>query len=149
MTEPYFQDRPVLTQAGAQALAEQAVRLACGRALAIVVAVVDPAGQLLAFTRMDGAPPVAVDVAIGKARTAAAIAAPSAKFEAMINQGATAMLSVPGLVPLQGGVPVFHNGRVAGAVGVSGASGVDDAALAHAAADTFLTLHSEENSHVA
>lgn len=124
----------MLTEAGASALVTAGIELAAGCGHSMAVAVVDAGGHLIAFRRMDGAPFVCVDVAIGKARTAAAIGAPSAAFEDMINGGAVAMLSAPGLVPLQGGVPVLQDGKVVGAVGVSGGSGEEDAAVATATA---------------
>jgi len=132
-----IQQAPILTEAGASTLAEAAVNAAQDEGIKVAVSVVDAGGHLIVFRRMDGVPFVSVDVAIGKARTAAAIAAPSAMFEKMINGGAPAMLSAPGLVPLGGGMPVLRGGLVAGAVGISGGRGEQDALVAENAVAAF------------
>ncbi|XBS68466.1 heme-binding protein [Acerihabitans sp. KWT182] len=119
-----------ITLAAAQGLLSVGIQAALEQNAAVSIAVVDRAGQLAAFAKMDAAPPVSVSVAQGKARTAAAIRDSSALFEQMINQGATAMLSVPDLVPLTGGLPLWADGEIIGAVGVSGSSGEGDLRLA-------------------
>jgi len=124
----------VLTADAVAVLVATARRMATARGVAICVAVVDPAGALLGFQRMDAAGLVSIDVAIGKARTAAMLGAPSRKFEDMINAGQSAMVTVPHLVPLRGGVPVMVAGQMVGAVGISGAAGDVDESLANAVA---------------
>lgn len=104
--------------------------LADERSLTLFLAIVDCSGLPPAFVRMDEAAPVTAEVAIGKARTAAYLGAPSKLFEDMINTGQASMATVPGLLPLQGGVPVLLEGAVIGAVGVSGSSGENDQDIA-------------------
>ena len=99
----------------------------------ISVAVVDHAGQLVALERSDSAIGISPDVAIGKARTAALLQAPSQEFEQFINSGRPSFLATPGVTPLEGGVPVWLNGMVIGAVGVSGAHGANDSLVAETA----------------
>ncbi|MCX8995544.1 heme-binding protein [Rhizobiaceae bacterium BDR2-2] len=130
-----MQDHPTITHAeltltAAQALIAHGQGIASARGMALSLAVVDRSGHLLAFARMDGAALVTIDVAIGKARTAAFLKAPSKLFEDMINGGTPSMATTPGLLPLQGGMPVLVDGAVAGAVGVSGSSGDGDQAVA-------------------
>ncbi|AYD00817.1 heme-binding protein [Neorhizobium sp. NCHU2750] len=137
MTDTHFLNRPALTSSGAQALVDRAVAIAKAKNIAIAASVVDAGGNLMAFLRMDGVPSVSCDVAIGKARTAAALGAPSEIFETMINKGETAMLSVAGLYPLKGGVPILEGGDLAGAVGISGSSGENDMAVADETAASF------------
>jgi len=72
-------------------------------------------------------------VSQGKARTAALFKRPSRLLEEMIAQGKTAFLSVEGIVPLQGGLPVTVDGKVIGAVGVSGVTSAQDEQVAIAA----------------
>lgn len=94
-------------------------------------AVMDPAGHLLAFARMDGALWITADVAQGKAWTAAAYGAPSAaqkdKMVPMPNfaQAITAMTHGR-YTPQTGAVPVYRDGVLLGAIGASGGTGEQD-----------------------
>lgn len=65
---------------------------------------------------------MAATVSTGKARTAALFGKPTKVFEELINKGRTAMAALPDFTPLQGGVPLLLDGRVVGAIGVSGAA---------------------------
>ncbi len=94
---------------------------------------VDPAGDLLAFQRMDGVRPDSVDLAIQKARTAARLRRSTAEIEANINQGRTAFVTA-GIAALRGGMPVLLDGQVVGAVGVAGLSKETDTAISETAA---------------
>lgn len=122
--------QPVLRLSAANRLLEMAILLAEARGFVLSFAVTDASGLLIAFARMDGAAPVTVDVALAKARSAALLRGPSRGFEDMVNGGAPAMLSTPGITPLRGGVPVMVAGEVCGAFGVSGSSGENDEAIA-------------------
>lgn len=126
-----------LSLPGAQKLLSKGLDLAAQRNVKLAIAVVDRAGNLLTFARMEDAPIVTIDVATGKARTAAFLKAPSKIFEDMINSGQPSMATTPGLVPLQGGMPVILDGNIIGAVGVSGSSGENDQAIATLIADSF------------
>lgn len=99
---------------------------------AVCIAVVDDGGHLLAFRRLDGCAPASVQIAIGKARSAALRRKPTKADEEMIAHGRTAALSMPGVVFLEGGVPIVIDGEVVGAVGVSGVKSSDDASIAAA-----------------
>jgi glc operon protein GlcG len=99
------------------------------------VAVVDEGGNLVAFNRVDGTFAAGANVSIGKARTAALFQKPTKTFEDLINGGRTAMAALADFTPLQGGVPIMVDGKVVGAVGVSGAaSAAQDDEFATAAA---------------
>jgi len=95
--------------------------------------VVDPAGDLLAFRRMDHVRPASADLAIEKARTAARLQRPTEEVEDNINRGRTAFVTA-GIAALRGGVPVRVNGQVVGAVGVAGRSKETDTEIANTAA---------------
>ncbi|MCP8897438.1 heme-binding protein [Shinella daejeonensis] len=129
-----------LSLAAAQKLLANGLDHAGENGMRLAIAVVDRAGNLLAFARMDGAAIVTSEVAIGKARTAAFLKAPSKLFEDMINSDLPSMATTPGLLPLQGGMPVTLDGEVIGAIGVSGSSGKNDQAAAALIADGFSTL---------
>jgi glc operon protein GlcG len=123
----------VLDQAGAQAVLQAASEIAQQRNAPSAIAVVDPAGDLLAFQRMDGVRPASADLAIEKARTAARLRRPTEEIEDSINRGRTAFVTA-GIAALRGGMPIRVNGEVVGAVGVAGLSKETDTAIADTAA---------------
>jgi glc operon protein GlcG len=122
-----------LDQAGAEKVLKAAEQGAEQRNAAAAIAVVDPAGDLLAFQRMDGVRPASADLAIEKARTAARLQRPTEEIEDNINRGRTAFVTV-GIAALRGGVPVRLNGQVVGAVGIASLSKETDTAIANSAA---------------
>jgi glc operon protein GlcG len=113
---------PVLTQEGARAVAEAAGAVARERGVAPVVAAVDAGGELLYLWRPDEAQVASVGVATDKARTAAIYRRPSKDFEDQAAGGRASALHLARAVPLQGGIPIYADGEVVGAIGVSGAS---------------------------
>lgn len=123
--------------AGARDIIRTAQRTAREKGWQIAVAVVDRAGELVALERDDAAIGISPIVAIGKARTAALLLAPSGEFESFINGGQPSFLATPGVTPLEGGVPLRLGEEVIGAVGVSGAHGANDTRVAQAAADAL------------
>jgi glc operon protein GlcG len=98
----------------------------------IAVAVVDPHGALLYFERMEDTQWGSNDVAIGKARTAAIYRRTTRVFADGINKGGPATATLGGVVASPGGVPIFSDGKVTGAVGVSGVTGDQDEQCAKA-----------------
>ena len=122
-----------LDQAGAQTVLQAARENAQQRKAPSAIAVVDPAGDLIAFQRMDSVRPASVDLAIEKARTAARLQRSTAEIEDNINQGRTAFVTA-GVLVLRGGMPIRVNGAVVGAVGVAGLSKETDAEIANTAA---------------
>jgi len=122
-----------LDQAGAQTVLQAARERAQQRNAPSAIAVVDPAGDLLAFQRMDGVRPASAELAIEKARTAARLQRPTEEIEDNINRGRTAFVTA-GIAALRGGVPIRVNGKVVGAVGVAGLSKETDTGIANTAA---------------
>src|ERR1700730_1608091 len=122
-----------LDQGGAQTILQAAKESAQQRNAPSAIAVVDPAGDLLAFQRMDGVRPASAELAIEKARTAARLQRPTAEIEDSINQGRTAFVTAQ-IMALRGGMPVRVNGEVVGAVGIAGSSKETDAEIARTAA---------------
>jgi glc operon protein GlcG len=122
-----------LDQAGAQTVLQAARENAQQRNAPSAIAVVDRAGDLLAFQRMDGVRPASADLAIEKARTAARLQRPTAEIEESINQGRTAFVTA-NIMALRGGMPIRVNGEVVGAVGVAGLSKETDTGIATTAA---------------
>jgi glc operon protein GlcG len=132
----------VLDRNGAQAVLAAADRNAQARQAPSAIAVVDPAGDLLAFERMDGVRPASVELAIQKARTAARLQRPTAEIEDNINHGRTAFVTAD-IPALQGGMPIRVDNQVVGAVGVAGLSKENDADISGVAA---LALSSPQDS---
>jgi glc operon protein GlcG len=129
-------DKKVLSLAAARRVAAAAQDAAKAKGVDVVVVVVDDAGFVLLLERMDGAQVASVAVGIGKARTAAIYRRPSRVFEEQVRNGRVAALALADATPLQGGVPILLDGKVIGAIGVSGDSPQvdEDVAIAGVAA---------------
>jgi glc operon protein GlcG len=97
----------------------------------VTIAVVDDGGFLLHLERLDGAPVQSAAIATGKAWTAAATRVPTKTLEDMVKDR-PALMAFPGRVPVQGGLPVMHEGECLGAVGVSGVKSPEDEQIAAA-----------------
>jgi uncharacterized protein GlcG (DUF336 family) len=127
-------DRKTLTLDGARRLAAAAEAEARKNNLHVAIAVVDEGGNLLYFQRTHEAQTASVELAIAKARSAAAFRRPTKTFQDALAGGRTAVLKIPGAMPFLGGLPVTAAGQVAGAIGVSGnTTGEQDEQVAQAA----------------
>src|SRR5262245_29554212 len=94
----------------------------------MVIVILDSGGQLVMLQRLDNAQWGSVDVAKEKARSAVAFRRPTKVFQDLIAQGgANLRLLTLGYSVLEGGVPIIVDGKVIGAVGVSGATSQQDA----------------------
>ena len=104
----------------------------------VVITVVDPGGHLVMLQSLE-AQHASVDIAIGKARTAAAFRRPTKPLEDSLGAGGSALrlLAVPGAFPLQGGLPIVVDGKLIGAVGVSGVLATQDEMVAKAGVDAL------------
>jgi uncharacterized protein GlcG (DUF336 family) len=123
---PSTSDDPAITYEGARLAAEAAAAEAARRGVAPVVSMVDAGGALVYLVRPDAAQVASVEVTTDKARTAAIYRRPSRDFELQASGGRPSALHLARAVPLQGGIPVEHDGAVIGAIGVSGASSADE-----------------------
>jgi uncharacterized protein GlcG (DUF336 family) len=106
------------------------------------VAVVDDGGHLLAFARQDGAIRASIDIAQRKATTSILMEAPTAALMPLVQPGAELYgleQTSGGMVVFGGGIPVFRDGRLVGAVGVSAGSAEQDVAVATAAVAAIST----------
>ena len=117
---------PALTYEGARLAAEAAGAEAARRGVAPVICTVDAGGALMFLVRPDLAQVASVEVTTDKARTAAIYRRPSKDFEDQASGGRPSALHLARAVPLQGGIPIVHDGQVIGAVGVSGATSADE-----------------------
>ena len=136
--------KKVLTLGMAKKLVAAAEAEAKKRGATVVIAVVDDGGQLILLERLDDTQVASVEVAIGKARTAAIFRRPSKVFEDQVKNGRVAALALPGATPLQGGIPITVEGKVIGAIGASGNSPGEDEEIALAGAAVTETAVQEE-----
>ena len=98
-----------------------------------VVAIVDDGANLVYLQRMDNTQIGSIEVAIQKARTAISFKRPTKAYEEMVAGGRTAILRVPGVIPIEGGLPIVLDGQYIGAIGVSGGTAQQDGLVAAAA----------------
>ena len=133
-------NKTALTLDAAKKIAAAAEADAKAKGARVVIAVVDDGGALLLLERLDDTQVASVDVGIGKARTAAIFRRPSKVFEDQIKDGRVAALALTGATPLQGGIPIIFEGKVIGAIGVSGETPLEDEEIAKAGAEAAKRL---------
>ncbi len=105
----------------------------------MVVAIVDAAGDLVYYEKMDNTQLGSSQVAIGKARSAVRFKRPTKAFQDAVAGGGAGvrMLGLEGAVPIEGGIPIVMDGKIVGAIGVSGDSSDHDGICAKAGADAL------------
>jgi glc operon protein GlcG len=130
--EAQLADRKALTLEGVKRIMAGAEKEAVANKWNVAIAIVDEAGELLMFQKMDDVQVASVDIALGKARSAARFRRPTKVLEDTVAKGRATLMAVDGVLPLEGGVPIVVDGRVIGAVGVSGVASQDDARIAEA-----------------
>jgi len=124
----------VAKKAAATALAE-----AAKNNWTMAAAVVDPGGNLVYYEKMDNTQLASARVAINKARSAALYKRPTKAFQDALAGGGAGMrvLGLEGAVPVEGGVPLIYDGKVIGAIGLSGDTSEHDAQCAKAGAEAI------------
>jgi glc operon protein GlcG len=122
--------------ADAKKIATAAVAEARKNNWTMAIAVVDTAGNLVYFEKMDGTQTGSVNVAIEKARSAVLFKRPTKSFQDTVAQGGAGlrMLALPGAVPVEGGIPLMEGGKIIGAIGASGGTSDQDGQAAQAGA---------------
>lgn len=132
-------------QADAQTTTRKAVTLELAKRIAsaaenegrknnwtMVIVIVDDGANLVYLERMDNTQIGSLEVAIQKARTAISFKRPTKVYEDMVAGGRTTILGVPGIVPIEGGLPLIVDGQYIGAIGVSGGTAQQDGQVAKA-----------------
>jgi glc operon protein GlcG len=125
-------DTKALSLADAERIADAAIVKANAENWTVVVAIVDAGGHLILLKRIDNTQVGSVEVAIKKAQASVYFKRPTKVFQDGVASGSTGILGLPGTLPFEGGVPIYHNGRVIGAIGVSGVASSDDGIIAAA-----------------
>ena len=126
--------RRVVDDAGADAVIDAAAAYAEERGHRVVIAVVDPSGELIQLRRTTGAQIASSRVAVDKARTAAIFVRPSRELEEQVSNGRLGALALHGASALTGGIPLTVDGEVVGAIGTSGETPDEDEAISLAGA---------------
>lgn len=101
----------------------------------VVICVIDDGANLVYLQRMDETQIGSIDVAINKAKSSVKFKRPTKAFEDALKGGRQAILGLPGALPVEGGLPLTYEGKIIGAIGVSGVQSFEDAQIAKAGAD--------------
>ena len=105
----------------------------------MAVAIVDTNGDLVYFEKIDGTQTGSVRVSMDKARSAALFKRPTKAWQDVLAAGGDGLrvLGISGAVPVEGGLPLLVDGKIVGAIGVSGGSSAQDGVAAKAGADSL------------
>ena len=126
--------KPLLTLHDAKRIAAAAQAEAMRNSWRVVIAVVDDGGHLLYLERSHDTQFGSVDTAIAKAHAAIAFRRPTKTSEDAVLSGRLIHLSLPGVIPAEGGVPLYLNGIIVGGLGISGVRSSEDGQIAAAGA---------------
>jgi uncharacterized protein GlcG (DUF336 family) len=102
--------------------------------LQMAIAVVDSGARLVAFVRMDNTQLASIDIAIAKAVTANNVKRPTKALQDSVAPGSSTprMSGLPGITPIDGGLPIVIDGKIVGAIGAGGAAAAQDGEVAAA-----------------
>ena len=132
-----FEVQTIIGCEATQVALQAAVDRAAQEGVKINVAAVDAAGNLAGFLRMPGAPLHSIDIAIDKAYTAASFSCPTGDWDQILANGSVGfregIVQRPRFTPFGGGMPIWIDRELIGAIGVSGASEAQDVLCAEAA----------------
>jgi len=128
--------RPMLTLEDCKKISAAAEAEARKNNWNVVIAILDDGGHLLHLIRMDGATPANARIAVEKGRTAAETRRSSANWQERVAKRIE-LLRMPGVTPVQGGLPVVFDGTCLGGVGVSGVQSHEDEQIAKAGIDAL------------
>ncbi len=128
---PYGQN---INLARSKKIAAAAAKKAERMKVNVVIAIVDAGGHLVYLERSDTAQHASVGIAIHKAKCSAAYKRPTKFFEDAIMDGRMTLLTLDGVITVDGGIPLVEDGKIIGAIGVSGARSQEDGQVAAAGA---------------
>ncbi len=130
-------DKKALTLAVAKQIAAASEAEAAKNKFTMVIAIVDDGGNLICLEKMDETQIGSIEVAQAKAHTAIAFKRPTKVFQDAVAAGNTSILKLPGVVATEGGLPLVVDGKIIGAIGVSGGSSAQDGTVAQAGVDAL------------
>jgi len=130
-------DKKALTLEVAKRIAAAAEEEAVKNKWNVVIAIVDDGGSLVYLQRLDDTQIGSIEVALQKAKSAASFRRPTKVLEDALVGGRTPILMLPGAMPIEGGLPIVLDGKVLGAIGVSGVTAPQDGQIAKAGMDAL------------
>lgn len=130
----------VLTLDIAKQIVAAAEAEAISRGWTVAVSILDDGGHLILFHRIDGTQFGSCEISLLKARTAISLKRPTKKIEEAVSHGKTGFLSISGVIPLEGGLPLEYKGEIVGAIGVSGMASDQDGIIAQIGADVLASI---------
>jgi uncharacterized protein GlcG (DUF336 family) len=106
----------------------------------VVIAILDPGGNVVMLHRLDNAQWGSIDVAKDKARSAVAFRRPTKVFQDLIGKGGDnlRLLNLSGASLLEGGIPIVADGKIIGGIGVSGVTSQQDAQIGQAGIEAMM-----------
>ncbi|KTB95223.1 hypothetical protein AO073_15350 [Pseudomonas syringae ICMP 11293] len=131
--------KPIITLGSARAAVSSTAKQAPAGRAPFVISVVDDGGHLIYLERSDGVASGMVEASIQKAKAAALYGFTTKALEQQIVQGHPGFQNLPEILPMEGGVPVLMDGKLAGAVGVAGGLSSDDGEFAEKTAAAMAT----------
>jgi glc operon protein GlcG len=134
--------KKALTLEAAKQIAAAAEKEAADNKWTMVIAIMDDGGNLLYLERMDGTQIGSIEVATQKARSAIMFKRPTKVFEDGVAGGRTALLRLPGAIPVEGGLPLTVDGAIIGSIGASGGMSNQDGMVAKAGVDALVKIAS-------
>ena len=130
-------DKKSMTLDVARQIAAAAEKTAAANKWTMVIAILDDGGNLVYLARMDDTQLGSIEVAVDKARSAVKFKRPTKAFEDAVVGGRNALLKLTGGMPIEGGIPLTVDGKIIGAIGVSGMSSQQDGVAAQAGVDAL------------
>jgi len=129
-----LENKKALTLAIAKHIAAAAHAEAAKNGWKMFLTILDDGGNVMYVERMDGAQLGSFDVSVAKGRCAVYFKRPTKAMEDAVAGGRVVVMTLPGAVPVEGGLPLLVDGQLVGAIGVSGATSPQDGVVAQAAA---------------
>lgn len=129
----FAQTKPYLTLADAERITAAAEVKAKAEGWNVVIAILDDGGHLISLRRMDGVQVGSVEVAQAKAKTAVYFKRSTKVFEDLAKtEGGSRVATLPNATAIEGGLPIFKDGVIVGAIGISGVTSAQDGIIAEA-----------------
>ncbi|WPR77878.1 heme-binding protein [Algoriphagus sp. NG3] len=130
--------QPFLTLEDATRISNAAEKKSKEEGWNMVIVVLDAGGHIISLRKMDGVQIGSIDVALAKAKTSVYFKRPTKAFEDMMkSEGGGRIATLPNAIAIEGGIPIFKDDILVGAIGISGATSAQDGIVAAAAQSAY------------